>query len=98
MAVVIGLTTLALLLGLCGWLAAAAQRSEHLIVLRVHSRGTFFLARQADGRFRTIHPIVAPLEVARFTGMRVAASWMGLRAALARPWRWRWRRVGVHAG
>ncbi|HEU0016555.1 MAG TPA: hypothetical protein VFQ45_22935 [Longimicrobium sp.] len=96
MALVMGWTTFALLLLLFGWLAAAAQRNEHLIVLRIHSRGTFFLARQPDGRFRTIHPLRAPLEVARFAGMRTAAGWMGVRAALARPWRW--RRVGVHAG
>lgn len=80
----------ALALTLAGWAArlwVLAERTEHLVVLRLDG-GTFLLARQPDGRFLVIHPLHVPAVLGRYEARLTAERYRSLRAALARPFRW----------
>lgn len=79
-----------LALALAGWAARLwilAQRTEHLVVLRLEG-GTFLLARQPDGRFLLINPLRAPAVLARYEAQLTVERYRAFRAALARPFRW----------
>ena len=80
----------ALVLALAGWAArlwVAAERAEHLLVLRLEG-GTFLLARQPDGRFLLIHPLRVPAVLWRYEVLLTVERFRALRTALARPLRW----------
>lgn len=81
---------MALLLALAGWAArlwVLAQRAEHLVVLRL-DRGTFYLGRQPDGRYLTVHGLRVPAVLWQFEVMRTVERYHAVRAAVARPFRW----------
>ena len=80
----------AFVLALAGWAARLwmmAERAEHLVLLRLDG-GTFLLARQPDGRFLLIHPLLVPAVLWRYEVQLTVRRWRALRAALARPFRW----------
>lgn len=95
----ISVFAIALLLALAGWTArlwVLAQRAEHLVVLRL-DRGTFFLARQPDGRFLVTNPLRVPAVLAQYEAMRTVERYHALRAGLARLARpFRWSRAPAH--
>lgn len=87
----------ALVLALAGWAARLwimAQRTEHLVVLRL-DRGTFLLARQPDRRFLLVNPLEVPAVLLRYEVQLTVERWRALRAAAARPFRWT-RRAPAH--
>lgn len=80
----------ALVLALAVWtlrLWVLAQRAEHLVVLRLQA-GTFLLARQSDGRFLLINPLLVPAVLWRYDVLLTVERCRALRTALARPLRW----------
>ena len=86
----------ALVLALAGWAArlwVAAERAEHLLVLRLEG-GTFLLARQRDGRFLVINPLQVPAVLWRYEVQLTVERYRAVRAALARPFRW--NRAAAH--
>jgi hypothetical protein len=79
-----------LVLALAGWAArlwVAAERAEHLLVLRLEG-GTFLLARQPDGRFLLINPLRVPAVLWRYEVLLTVERFRALRTALVRPLRW----------
>ncbi|WP_420125396.1 hypothetical protein [Longimicrobium sp.] len=80
----------ALVLALAGWamrLWLLAQRAEHLVVLRLQA-GTFLLARQPEGRFVLVNPLLVPAVLWRYEVLLTVERYRALRTALARPLRW----------
>jgi hypothetical protein len=80
----------ALVLALAVWalrLWVLAQRAEHLVVLRLEA-GTFLLARQTDGRFLLINPLLVPAVLWRYEVLLTVERYRAVRTALARPLRW----------
>lgn len=80
----------AMVLALAGWatrLWVAAERAEHLLVLRLEG-GTFLLARQRDGRFLLINPLRVPAVLWRYEVLLTVERYRAVRTALARPLRW----------
>ena len=79
-----------LVLALAGWAArlwVVAERSEHLVVLRLEA-GTFLLARQTDGRYLLINPLLVPAVLWRYKVLLTVERYRALRTAVARPLRW----------
>lgn len=80
----------ALVLALAAWAARLwllAQRAEHLVVLRLEAC-TFLLARQSDGRFLLINPLLVPAVLWRYEVLLTVERYRALRTALVRPLRW----------
>lgn len=88
----------AMVLALAGWatrLWVAAERAEHLLVLRLEG-GTFLLARQPDGRFLLINPLRVPAVLWRYEVLLTLERYRAVRTALARPLRWNRATAHLH--